>query len=231
VAILALALVGAYEFGKGGDSNANGGGVSVTDTGTVQTGTTPETTEKGLPPAGADADEISLWNAIPKEIRTKACTLAEPEHAGGVATINCDYPDPNHGRTLIHLDRFVDRSHLEGIYAVHGLGEVKAHGGNPDPKRKKDTGKCSGVSWLGEAAWRHEASSATAPIAGHTSCYQADGQCDLVAKMKLTDLDGPTCSIVVWTNNERNLFVKAEQQTDNHSKLFGFVRFWQHRFG
>ena len=37
--------------------------------------------------------------------------------------------------------------------------------------------------------------------------------------------------MVVWTNFDGNLFVKAEQQTDNHSKIFGFVHFWQHRFG
>jgi hypothetical protein len=182
-------------------------------------------------PAGLDADGKALWLAIPKPIRNGSCTPAMPEHAGGVATINCDYTDPNHGRVLVHLDRFSDQAHLKAIYAMHGPGEVVAHGGKPRPGRDATTGKCNNVGWLGEGSWRHETSSSSAPIAGRYACFQSEGRCDLVAKLKLTGIDGPVCSVVVWTNASATMFVKAEAQTENHGELYGFFHYWQHKFG
>ena len=39
------------------------------------------------------------------------------------------------------------------------------------------------------------------------------GQCDLVKKMALTDVNGTTCSVIVWTDVAAHMFVKAEQPT------------------
>ena len=57
------------------------------------------------------------------------------------------------------------------------------------------------------------------PVSGRYACYQADGQCDLVAKMQLTDVNGPTCSVIVWTDTAANMFVKAEQQSRSTPEL------------
>ena len=183
-------------------------------------------------PANADADQSKLWLAIPKPIRRGSCKFADSEHAGGVATINCDYDDPKHGRTLVHLDRFVDFAHLQVIYKLHGPGSVAAHGGAPDPQLKKATGGCNRTLWRGEGPWSHEAGGGVmGPVSGRYSCYQADGQCDLVAKMKLTDVNGSTCSVIVWTDLAANMFVKAEQQTSVHAGIASFYDFWHHQFG
>src|SRR6478735_1680411 len=125
-------------------------------------------------------------------------------------SINCDYHDPKHGRTLVHLDRFVDFAHLQVIYKLHGPGSVAAHGGAPDPQLKKATGGCNRTLWRGEGPWSHEAGGGVmGPVSGRYSCYQADGQCDLVA----------------------NMFVKAEQQTSVHAGIASFYDFWHHQFG
>ena len=156
------------------------------------TGTSAVTNSTDVP-ANADADQSKLWLAIPKPIRRGSCKFADSEHAGGVATINCDYDDPKHGRTLVHLDRFVDFAHLQVIYKLHGPGSVAAHGGAPDPQLKKATGGCNRTLWRGEGPWSHEAGGGVmGPVSGRYSCYQADGQCDLVKKMNLTDVNGST---------------------------------------
>ena len=91
-----------------------------------------------------------------------------------MATINCDYDDPKHGRTLVHLDRFVDFPHLQLIYKLHGPGSVAAHGGTPDPQLKAATGGCNRTLWRGEGPWSHEAAGGvTGPVSGRYSCYQA----------------------------------------------------------
>jgi hypothetical protein len=69
------------------------------------------------------------------------------------------------------------------------------------------------------------------PVSGRYACYQADGQCDLVAKMKLTGVNGPTCSVIVWTDVAARMFVKAEQQTSVHAGIASFYDFWHHQFG
>jgi hypothetical protein len=164
-------------------------------------------------PANADADQTKLWLAIPKVIRRGSCAFANTEHAGGVATINCDFNDPKHGRTLVHLDRFIDNAHLDPIYRLHGPGEVAAHGGKPDPKLKAASGGCNRTQWRGEGPWSHETGGGVmGPVSGRYACYQAAGQCDLVAKMKLTDVNGSTCSVIVWTDTAADMFVKTEQQ-------------------
>ena len=174
----------------------------------------------------------SSGSRFPKPIRRGSCKFADSEHAGGVATINCDYHDPKHGRTLVHLDRFVDFAHLQVIYKLHGPGSVAAHGGTPDPQLKKATGGCNRTLWRGEGPWSHEAGGGVmGPVSGRYSCYQADGQCDLVAKMKLTDVNGSTCSVIVWTDLAANMFVKAEQQTSVHAGIASFYDFWHHQFG
>ena len=124
VAVIALALVAAYQLGKDEpSSNANAGsttpGTVANAAGTTGAGTTADRADV---PAGADADQAALWLAIPKTIRRQACHFANTEHAGGVATINCDFNDPKHGRTLVHLDRFIDDAHLNPIYRLHGPG-------------------------------------------------------------------------------------------------------------
>jgi tRNA A-37 threonylcarbamoyl transferase component Bud32 len=236
VAILALALGGAYELGKGDDTSATGNGGSISTpvdcTDTMQDGcntTTPEPTSD-VPP-DADADQKALWLMVPKTIRKDSCHLSPTEHAGGIATLNCNYMDPAHGQTLIHVDRFIDNAHLQQIYAVHGPGEVKAHGGSPNPP--KAVGRCGASDWLGEGPWRHEMGSATSPVSGRVACYQADGQCDLVKKMNLTDVDGPTCSVIVFTNDAAHLFIKAEAQSAVHNNygIFGWYKYWHHQFG
>ncbi len=235
VAILALALVGAYELGSDhstGSSNlpVSTGEALVDTTGSnTDTAATADVTDV---PANADADQAKLWLAIPKTIRRGSCKFANTEHAGGVATINCDFNDPKHGRTLVHLDRFIDLAHLVPIYKLHGPGSVAAHGGTPDPQLKAATGGCNRTRWRGEGPWSHEAGGGVmGPVSGRYACYQADGQCDLVAKMQLTDVNGPTCSVIVWTDTAANMFVKAEQQSSVHAGIASFYDFWHHQFG
>jgi hypothetical protein len=232
VALLAAALIGAYEVGH--DGKASGANTAASNPGTIAT-TTPAATAStdgtGVP-ANADADQTKLWLAIPKPIRRGSCRFANSEHAGGLATVNCDYDDPKNGRTLVHLDRFVDFAHLQVIYKLHGPGAVAAHGGNPDPQLKAATGGCGRTRWRGEGPWSHEGGGgAMGPVSGRYSCYQATGQCDLVAKMKLTDVNGTTCSVIVWTDNAANMFVKAEQQSSVHAGIASFYDFWHHQFG
>ena len=232
VALLALALFGAYQLGN--DRSGSSASTQPAAPGTVAN--SPTTAGAGTNstdvPANADADQSKLWLAIPKPIRRGSCKFADSEHAGGVATINCDYRDPKHGRTLVHLDRFVDFAHLQVIYKLHGPGSVAAHGGAPDPQLKNATGGCNRTLWRGEGPWSHEAGGGVmGPVSGRYSCYQADGQCDLVAKMKLTDVNGSTCSVIVWTDLAANMFVKAEQQTSVHAGIASFYDFWHHQFG
>jgi hypothetical protein len=235
VALVALALFGAYQLGH--DNSSGSAATAPSGPGTAAAGTTgttgtAATTDKADVPANADADQTKLWLSIPKVIRRGSCNFANTEHAGGVATINCDYNDPKHGRTLIHLDRFIDAAHLDPIYKLHGPGEVLASGGAPDPKLKKATGGCGRTRWRGEGPWSHETGGGVlGPVSGRYSCYQAAGQCDLVKKMKLTDVNGPTCSVIVWTDLAANMFVKAEQQSSVHAGIASFYNFWHHQFG
>jgi hypothetical protein len=236
-ALVALALVGAYELGND-RSTATPGAASTPATiaagASSTTSGSPTTTAAGGTdvPANADADQTKLWLAIPKVIRRGSCAFANTEHAGGVATINCDFNDPKHGRTLVHLDRFIDNAHLDPIYRLHGPGEVAAHGGKPDPKLKAATGGCNRTQWRGEGPWSHETGGGVmGPVSGRYACYQAAGQCDLVAKMKLTDVNGSTCSVIVWTDTAADMFVKAEQQSGVHAGIASFYDFWHHQFG
>ena len=233
VAVLALALFGAYQLGN--DRSGSSASTQPAGPGTVANSPTTVTsavTNSTDVPANADADQSKLWLAIPKPIRRGSCKFADSEHAGGVATINCDYDDPKHGRTLVHLDRFVDFAHLQVIYKLHGPGSVAAHGGAPDPQLKKATGGCNRTLWRGEGPWSHEAGGGVmGPVSGRYSCYQADGQCDLVKKMNLTDVNGSTCSVIVWTDLAATMFVKAEQQTSVHAGIASFYDFWHHQFG
>jgi hypothetical protein len=235
VAVIALALLAAYQLGSDEPSgNANAGsstpGTIANGTGTDGAGTTADRADV---PAVADADQAALWLAIPKTIRRQACKFGTTEHAGGVATINCDFNDPKHGRTLVHLDRFIDDAHLDPIYKLHGPGEVLARGGNPDPKLKKATGGCGRTQWRGEGPWSHESSGGAVmgPVSGRYACYQSAGQCDLVKKMQLTDVSGTTCSVIVWTDLAAHMFVKAEQPSSVHAGIASFYAFWHHQFG
>jgi TIR domain-containing protein len=237
VSLLALALVGAYQLGGGRSADSSGTvpstpGITADTTTAPTTPTTPTTTDSTDVPPNADADQKKLWLAIPKTIRRGACKFANTEHAGGVATINCDYNDPKHGRTLIHLDRFIDANHLQPIYKLHGPGEVLARGGSPDPQLKAATGGCNRTRWRGEGPWSHETGGGVmGPVSGRYACYQAPGQCDLVKKMQLTDLNGSTCFVIVWTDDLANMFVKAEQQRGVHAGIASFYDFWHHQFG
>jgi hypothetical protein len=235
VALVALALFGAYQLGhddSSGSATSVPTGPGTSANGGTATAATAAAEDKADVPANADADQTKLWLAIPKVIRRGSCNFADTEHAGGVATINCDFNDPKHGRTLVHLDRFIDTAHLAPIYKLHGPGEVLAHGGAPDPQLKKATGGCGRTRWRGEGPWSHETGGGVmGPVSGRYSCYQAAGQCDLVAKMKLTDVTGPTCSVIVWTDVAANMFVKAEQQTSIHAGIASFYDFWHHQFG
>jgi hypothetical protein len=232
VALVALALFGAYQLGT--DNSPSSAGTVPSTPGTIAAGTagTTAAADSTDVPPNADADQAKLWLAIPKVIRRGSCAFGDTEHAGGVATINCDFDDPKHGRTLVHLDRFIDRAHLDPIYKLHGPGEVLAHGGAPDPQLKKATGGCGCTRWRGEGPWSHETGGGVmGPVSGRYACYQADGQCDLVAKMKLTGVNGPTCSVIVWTDVAARMFVKAEQQTSVHAGIASFYDFWHHQFG
>src|SRR3954454_716999 len=234
VAVIALALFAAYQLGK--DEPSGHANAASTTPGTIVHGTGGDTTgttvDRADVPAVADADQAALWLAIPKTIRRQACKFGNTEHAGGVATINCDFNDPKHGRTLVHLDRFIDDAHLDPIYKLHGPGEVLARGGNPDPKLKKATGGCGRTQWRGEGPWSHETSGGVmGPVSGRYACYQAQGQCDLVKKMALTDVSGTTCSVIVWTDLAAHMFVKAEQPTGVHAGIASFYDFWHHQFG
>jgi tRNA A-37 threonylcarbamoyl transferase component Bud32 len=239
VAILALALVGAYELGKGDDGPAadtathdTTGGMTTMDESGGGHGANNDAVDA---PKGATANQIKLWASIPKPIRKSNCTLVSPpEHAqtGGLATANCSYDDPNHGKTLLHVDYLDSRASLVGLYTLHGVSEVKARGFTPHPDSDTVTLRCNATNWLSEGPWRHEGLSDATPPAGREACYQTAEACDLVAKMKLMDdAPGKGCSIAVWTNYDNTLFVKAEQQTRAHSNLAAFVKYWRHSFG
>ena len=206
VAVLALALFGAYQLGN--DRSGSSASTQPAGPGTVANSaddqapvpartarTSPRTPMPTSPSCGSRFPSRS--GAVRASSRTPSTPAAWPR---SIATIN----DPKHGRTLVHLDRFVDFAHLQVIYKLHGPGSVAAHGGAPDPQLKKATGGCNRTLWRGEGPWSHEAGGGVmGPVSGRYSCYQADGQCDLVKKMNadrcqwldlLRDrVDGPRC--------------------------------------
>jgi tRNA A-37 threonylcarbamoyl transferase component Bud32 len=232
-AIVALALVGAYELGKSGDNasaSSTGATLPTTQQPSDTTATTATTTNATDVPPGASDQDVALWNAIPPVIRRAPCKIAKPEHIGGVASINCDYHDSKHGRILLHVDRFSDLADLQSLYKTAGAGAVAANGGHPDDALVKKTGRCGDTGWLGEGRWNHEGNSSMAPLTGRYACYEAPGTCDLAAKMKLTDVEGQHCFVVVWTNDDARIFAKAEQQGLGHDGIAGFYKFWHHQF-
>jgi hypothetical protein len=219
-----LSAAGVYLVTRDNGTPAAGGPgttrATTTDTGAPPTGTTSL-------PAGATANQIELWNEIPRALQ-RSCHLAQAEHAGGLATANCNIQDPKHGQVLLHVDHFRGPRYLALTYQTHGVSGVKAAGGHPDATLTKDTGACSGVDWLGEGAWTHETGAAAD---GRRACYQMKGDCPLWAKLNLKPAGGPTCSLITWTFDLSNLYAVAEQQTPSHGDLSSWWRFWVHRFG
>ena len=153
----------------------------------------------------------------PKTIRRGACKFANTEHAGGVATINCDYNDPKHGRTLMHLDRFIDAQHLRSDLQAAGPGEVAAAAALPIPNSRQPR-RCGRTHWRGEGPWSHETRGGVmGPVSGRYACYQAAGavrprQEDAADRCERLDVlrdrvDG----------HPANMFVKAEQQSGVHA--------------
>ena len=184
-------------------------------------------------PANADADQSKLWLAIPEadparfvQVRGLRARGRRGHDQLRLSTIRST------GARWCTSTASSTPAHLQVIYKLHGPGSVAAHGGTPDPQLKKATGGCNRTLWRGEGPWSHEAGGGVmGPVSGRYSCYQADGQCDLVKKMKLTDVNGSTCSVIVWTDLAATMFVKAEQQTSVHAGIASFYDFWHHQFG
>jgi serine/threonine-protein kinase len=164
-----------------------------------------------------------LLAMLPADLPTTSCKEAASDHPGGLMKLDCDYTTKPGRRILLHVDTFRNKDFLYASYQDHGVSEVKVAGGAPDPNLQTDTGECSGTAWLGEGSWSHEAGGAPA---GRRLCFIAKGS------SKICQPTGaPACSVIVWTSDLSNLFMRAAIPSTVHRELFTWWRFHAHLFG
>ena len=232
VAVLALALFGAYQLGN--DRSGSSASTQPAGPGTVAnaptTGTSAVTNSTDVP-ANADADQSKLWLAIPKPIRRGSCKFADSEHAGGVATINCDYDDPKHGRTLVHLDRFVDFAHLQVIYKLQGPVRWRRTAArrtrSSRRQREAATGRCGeakghGATRQAAVSWGPSAVAIRVTRRRSMRPRQEDepDRCQWLDLLR-DRLDGPRCHHVREG--------RAADECARRNRVL--LRFWHHQFG
>ncbi len=210
IAVVAAAASGiAVYFATGSDSTTP-----------VATGTQPTTT---TPTETGDHQMGDLLAMLPSDILTNSCVKAASDHPGGLMSLDCDFTSKRGRPITLHVDSFQNTKFLYAAYRDHGVTAVEAAGGAPDPNLTTDTGECSGTSWLGEGSWSHEPGG---PPAGRRSCYIAPGTSKVCKPTR-----APACSVIVWTSDISNLFMRALIPSTVHRELFTWWLFHAHLFG
>jgi hypothetical protein len=165
----------------------------------------------------------TLLAMFPSDIPASACKVVKGEHPGAYNTANCVVTTSTGQKLYVHADDFRSHKYLYSTYRLHGVDDEKAQGGHPDASLKKATGACTGIDWLGEGPWSHAAGE---EAAGRRSCYLVP------ASNKVCKATGAgECSVIVWTLDISNLFVRAVLPSTQHRNLLTWWRFHAHLFG
>ena len=164
-----------------------------------------------------------LLSQLPSDVPTSSCKVTSGEHPGSLQTVNCNFTDKSGRHIYLHADDFKSHKFLYSTYRLHGVDDEKAAGGSPDSTLKKATGACTSIDWLGEGPWSHATGE---EAAGRRSCYIAAGS---TKACKVTG--APQCSVIVWTLDISNLFMRAVLPTTQHRNLLTWWRFHAHLFG
>ncbi|MDP9255590.1 MAG: hypothetical protein M3Q31_03405, partial [Actinomycetota bacterium] len=193
--VVAALLAAAAVYAVTRDSNSGSG--------------TPTTT---TPPTTLTKDQRALQSLIPPPIRKFCVWGATEQHAGNLATANCAYTDPKHGRlTKLHLDYFRDSASAFQIYIHHAGPGLRASGLTTDFKTNR--GLCNATEFRGEGTWSHDMGVMNAPSAGRMACY----------------LDPKTGEpTITWTYDAARMF--ALVSGPSHGRLYAWWRFWAHEF-
>jgi hypothetical protein len=160
---------------------------------------------------------------LPSDVPTDSCKKVAGEHPGSNETVDCDVTLKSGKHIYVHADVFKAHKYLLATYKDHGVAEEKAQGGRPDPNLKKATGACTSIEWLGEGPWSHAAGE---EAAGRRACYIAPASNEACKKTGAAQ-----CSVVVWTLDISNLFVRAVLPSTQHRNLYTWWRFHAHLFG
>jgi serine/threonine-protein kinase len=164
-----------------------------------------------------------LMSMLPSDVPASSCKEVKGEHPGAINTVNCQITTKAGEALYLHADNFKSRKYLYSTYKDHGVGDEKAQGGNPDPSLKKATGACTSIDWLGEGPWSHGAGE---EAAGRRSCFLTPG-----SSKACKPTGAAQCSVIVWTLDISNLFVRAVLPSTKHRDLFTWWRFHAHLFG
>jgi serine/threonine protein kinase len=164
-----------------------------------------------------------LVGMLPSDVPKSSCNQTDGEHPGAINTVNCDFTGKLGNRILLHVDDFKSHKFLYSTYKAHGVGDERVAGGHPDSTLKKSTGNCSSTDWLGEGTWSHGGGG---EVAGRRSCYLVPGSNKNCKPTKAT-----SCSVIVWTLDISNLFMRAVYPSTRHGILFSWWKFHSHLFG
>jgi hypothetical protein len=164
-----------------------------------------------------------LLDQLPSDVPDSACSQGEGEHPGAIQTVNCDFTGSLGNRFLLHVDNFKSKKFLYATYKAHGVDDERLAGGHPDSTLKTSTGACSNTQWLGEGTWSHGGGGETA---GRRSCYLVSGSNKVCKPTKAA-----SCSVIVWTLDISDLFMRAVYPSTRHGNLFSWWKFHSHLFG
>jgi serine/threonine protein kinase len=162
-----------------------------------------------------------LLGELPPGVPTSTCKQTKGEHPGAIQTVNCDFTDKYGRRILLHVDNFKSKKFLYSTYKDHGVGEERLAGGQPDSTLKTSTGGCSTQDWLGEGTWSHGGTE----VAGRRSCYLVSGSNKICKPTKAA-----ACSVIVWTLDISELFMRAVYPSTRHGELYNWWSFNSHYF-
>jgi serine/threonine-protein kinase len=191
VALIAAAVILAVVLaGNDNTSNAQAG------TGATTQGTT----------TAAPAAAVGLAGVVPNEIY-KYCTEVAPSQGAALAA-TCR--PPSSGSTFYpnswEISLFANSAALNKAYNTL----------RKDHKVRQDFGRCSGITWGGEYAWKHGPDKP----GGREFCY----------------FDGDF-AVIVWTHEKLgqashiDMLGVARASGSDHSNLYNWFRFWHHRIG
>jgi len=191
LALIAAAVILAVVL-SGGDDSSNAA--------TTPTGTTEGTTTTASPAA------VGLTGVVPNEMY-KYCTEVAPTQGAALAA-TCRPPSsgtvfyPNSWEISLFPSAAALHKAYNALRKDHGVGQ--------------NFGRCSGITWGGEYAWKHGPDKP----GGRLFCY----------------FDGDF-AVVVWTHEKLgqashiDMLGVARAAGSDHSNLYNWFRFWHHRIG
>jgi serine/threonine protein kinase len=191
LALIAAAVILAVVL-SGGDDSSNAA--------TTPTGTTEGTTTTASPAT------VGLTGVVPNEMY-KYCTEVAPTQGAALAA-TCRPPSsgtvfyPNSWEISLFPSSAALHKAYNALRKDHGVGQ--------------NFGRCSGITWGGEYAWKHGPDKP----GGRLFCY----------------FDGDF-AVVVWTHEKLgqashiDMLGVARAAGSDHSNLYNWFRFWHHRIG